>query len=165
MRYRDIPADAIPFIHTGFTDCAGVMIAGAGEPAPQLLRVAATARCDAGGARDRARRLAKRRPDVQTLMKRVSVKVDEREDPAAPGYAIYDEVTLETEGGARPLSARVTQVRGSPELPLSREELWTKFQGCVQVGTAGVAAKDLFDALMSLERLPLARNLPGLGTA
>jgi 2-methylcitrate dehydratase PrpD len=106
-----------------------------------------------------------RRADVQALMQRVVVKQDEREDPAAPGHAIYDEVTLETEGGARPLSARVTQVRGSPELPLSREELWTKFQGCVQVGTAGVPAKDLFDALMSLERLPQARNLPGLRNA
>ena len=106
-----------------------------------------------------------RRADVQALMQRVVVKVDEREDPAAPGYAIYDEVTLETDGGARPLSARVTQVRGSPELPLSREELWTKFEGCVQVGTADVPAKDLFDALMSLERLAQARDLPGLGNA
>ena len=106
-----------------------------------------------------------RRADVQALMQRVVVKVDEREDPAAPGYAIYDEVTLETGGGARPLSARVTQVRGSPELPLSREELWTKFEGCVQVGTADVPAKDLFDALMSLERLAQARDLPGLGNA
>jgi 2-methylcitrate dehydratase PrpD len=106
-----------------------------------------------------------RRPEVQALMRRVVVKQDAREDPAAPGYAIYDEVTLETEGSARPLGVQVTQVRGSPELPLSREELWTKFQGCVQAGTAGVPAKDLFDALMSLERLPQARNLPGLGTA
>ena len=38
LRYQDIPEQAISFIHTGFTDCVGVMIAGAGEPAPQLLR-------------------------------------------------------------------------------------------------------------------------------
>ena len=43
-----------------------------------------------------------RRPDVQALMKRVVVKQDEREDPAVPGHAIYDEVTLETDGGPRP---------------------------------------------------------------
>jgi hypothetical protein len=93
------------------------------------------------------------------------VKQDEREDPAVPGHAIYDEVTLETDGGTRPGSVQVTKVRGGPDLPLSREELWAKFEGCVQVGTASVPARDLFDALMSLERLPQVRNLPGLSTA
>jgi 2-methylcitrate dehydratase PrpD len=102
------------------------------------------------------------RPDVQALMKRVVVKADEREDPKMPGYAIYDEVTVETEGGARACSKQVTQVRGGPESPLNREELWAKFEGCVQVGTARVPAKTLFDSLMSLDRLAHARDLPGL---
>jgi 2-methylcitrate dehydratase PrpD len=103
-----------------------------------------------------------RRPEVQALIKRVVVKQDEREDPAVPGHAIYDEVTIESDSGAR--SMKVTRVRGGPELPLSREELWTKFEGCVQAGSTRVPAKDLFDALMSLERLPQVRNLPGLRT-
>jgi 2-methylcitrate dehydratase PrpD len=106
-----------------------------------------------------------RRPDVQALMKRVVVKQDEREDPAVPGHAIYDEVSIETASGPRPGSMKVTKVRGGPDLPLSREELWAKFEGCVQVGTLRVPARDLFDALMSLERLPQVRNLPGLRTA
>lgn len=106
-----------------------------------------------------------RRPDVQALMKRVAVTVDEREDPAAPGYAIYDEVTLEAEDGKVLGSKQVKQIRGSPDLPLSREDLWTKFEGCVQVGTAQVEARELFDALMSLERLAQIRNLPGLAAA
>jgi 2-methylcitrate dehydratase PrpD len=106
-----------------------------------------------------------RRPDVQALMKRVVVKQDEREDPAAPGHAIYDEVTLETDGGSPSGSIQVTKVRGGPDLPLSREELWAKFEGCVQAGSTRVPARDLFDALMSLERLPQVRNLPGPGTA
>jgi 2-methylcitrate dehydratase PrpD len=106
-----------------------------------------------------------RRPDVQALMQRVVVKQDEREDPAVPGHAIYDEVSIETGSGPRPRSMRVTKVRGGPDLPLSRAELWAKFEGCVQVGTARVPARDLFDALMSLERLPQVRNLPGLRTA
>src|ERR1039457_5449358 len=38
LRYPDIPKDAISFTHTGFADCVGVMIAGAIEPAPQLVR-------------------------------------------------------------------------------------------------------------------------------
>ena len=38
LQYKDIPEEAIPFIHTAFADCVGVMIAGAGEPAPQILK-------------------------------------------------------------------------------------------------------------------------------
>ena len=38
LRYGEIPKDAVAPIHTGFTDCVGVMIAGANEPAPQLLK-------------------------------------------------------------------------------------------------------------------------------
>ncbi|MFH1603855.1 MAG: MmgE/PrpD family protein [Pseudomonadota bacterium] len=100
-----------------------------------------------------------RRPDVQALMKRVALKEEKRED--ASGAAIYEEVTLET-NDAHTYSKQVTQVRGGSDLPLSREELWAKFEGCAQVGTARVSAKALFDALMSLDRLPNVRNLPGI---
>ena len=37
LRYEQIPAAAISVIPTGFTDCAGVMIAGSVEPVVQLL--------------------------------------------------------------------------------------------------------------------------------
>jgi 2-methylcitrate dehydratase PrpD len=103
-----------------------------------------------------------RRPEVQALMRRVEVKQDEREDPAVPGHAIYDEVSIEADGGPRSRSIKVTKVRGGPDLPLAREELWAKFEGCAQAGALRVPARNLFDALMSLERLPQARDLPGL---
>ena len=105
-----------------------------------------------------------RRPEVQALMQRVVVEPDDRMDTAT-GYAIYDEVTLEAEGAPQPGHARITQVRGGPDLPLAREELWAKFEDCLQAGAARVPARDLFDALMSLERLPRARDLPGFGAA
>ena len=38
LSYQDIPKEAISFIHTGFTDCVGTMLAGAREPAPQMLQ-------------------------------------------------------------------------------------------------------------------------------
>ena len=38
LRYQDIPKEAISSIRTAFTDTVAVMIAGAGEPAPQLLK-------------------------------------------------------------------------------------------------------------------------------
>ncbi|TAK54521.1 MAG: MmgE/PrpD family protein, partial [Dehalococcoidia bacterium] len=40
LRYEQIPAAAISVIQTGFTDCAGVMIAGSVEPVAQLLAAA-----------------------------------------------------------------------------------------------------------------------------
>ena len=38
LAYEAIPQSAVGVIRTGFTDCVGVMLAGASEPAPQLLR-------------------------------------------------------------------------------------------------------------------------------
>lgn len=105
-----------------------------------------------------------RRPDVQELMQRVVVKPDDRMDQAT-GYAIYDEVTLEAEGAPHPGQVQIAKVRGGPDLPLARDELWAKFEDCLQVGTTRVPARDLFDALMSLDRLPQVRDLPGLGAA
>jgi 2-methylcitrate dehydratase PrpD len=105
-----------------------------------------------------------RRPEVQAMMQRVAVEPDDRMDPLT-GYAIYDEVTLETEGGTTPRTIRVAKVRGGADLPLSREELWAKFEDCLHVGKSRAPARDLFDALMSLERQPQARDLPGLAVA
>jgi 2-methylcitrate dehydratase PrpD len=92
-----------------------------------------------------------RRQDIQALMPRVRVEPDDREDPARPGAAPYDQVIVETRDGRRLESARVTDERGSPQLPLSADELWTKFQGCLAAGRSQLAARPLFDALLSLE--------------
>jgi hypothetical protein len=62
-------------------------------------------------------------------------------------------------------SARIKQVRGGPEQPLTREELWAKFEGCVQVGPGRVPARKLFDTLMALDQVPHVSQVPGLGAA
>ena len=103
------------------------------------------------------------RPEIQALMPRVAIEIEEREDPAQPGKAIYDLVRVETTDGRRLESARITQVRGGPEQPLTSDELWTKFEGCLQVGQARVPARKLFDALMSLDQLARVSQVPGLG--
>ena len=100
------------------------------------------------------------RDEVQSLMKRVAVTPDQQED--AFGYAPFDLVTVETTDGRRIESGQISKVRGGPDLPLNREELWAKFEGCVAVGTAKVPARNLFDSLMSLDRVPRVRELPGL---
>jgi 2-methylcitrate dehydratase PrpD len=105
-----------------------------------------------------------RRPEVQALMKRVQIRPDDREDPATPGKAPYDWVIVETSDKRRLESAKVKEIRGGAELPLKREELWAKFEGCLQVNPRDFAAQDLFDALLSLDRVLHVREVPGLGS-
>jgi len=93
-----------------------------------------------------------RRPDIQALMPKVVVAPDDRIDPKRTGNAPYDQVVIETADGRRLESARVTDERGSPQLPLSREELWTKFKECFAVGNPKLDAEATFEALMSVER-------------
>jgi len=92
------------------------------------------------------------RSDIQALMPRVMVAPDDRVDPKRTGNAPYDQVVIETADGRRLESARVTDERGSPQLPLSREELWTKFKECFAVGNPKLGAEASFEALMSVER-------------
>jgi 2-methylcitrate dehydratase PrpD len=94
------------------------------------------------------------RPDIQALMPKVEVVPDDRVDPHRLGASPYDLVAIETTDGRRLESARVSLERGSPELPLSSEELWTKFEACFAVGNPRLEARAIFDALMSLERQP-----------
>jgi 2-methylcitrate dehydratase PrpD len=93
-----------------------------------------------------------RRSDIQALMPKVVVAPDDRVDPKRTGNAPYDQVVIETADGRRLESARVTDERGSPQLPLSREELWTKFKECFAVGNPKLDAEATFEALMTVER-------------
>lgn len=106
-----------------------------------------------------------RRPDVQAMIKRVTITPDDRDDPARPGYAVHDQVRVETSDGRILDSGPITKVRGDTDLPLTTEELWMKFEGCVQAGGATLPARDLFGTLMSLNRLLHVRMIPGIGAA
>jgi 2-methylcitrate dehydratase PrpD len=97
------------------------------------------------------------RRDIQALIPKVRIEPDDRVDPERPGAAPYDQVVIETVDGRRLESARIVDERGSPQLPLSVEELWAKFQGCIAVGNPKLEARALFDALMALERQPGVR--------
>jgi 2-methylcitrate dehydratase PrpD len=94
------------------------------------------------------------RGDVQALMRRVTVEPDDREDPKRSGAAPYDLVVIETRDGRRLESARITDERGSPEQPLTAEELWAKFASCLAAGNPKLEARPLFEALMRIERQP-----------
>lgn len=102
------------------------------------------------------------RPDVQTLIKKAKVTVDTREHPTRPGYAPYDQVTVQLKDGRVIKSREVVDVRGGPESPLNRDALWNKFQDCAQTGGAGDTAREIFDAFMSLETVKRISDIPGL---
>lgn len=105
------------------------------------------------------------RRDIQDLMPKVTVVPDDREDPARPGAAPYDLVVIETRDGRRLESARITDERGSPDQPLTAEELWLKFSNCLAVGNPKLPARAVFDALMSIERQPGIAALRGSSRA
>lgn len=102
------------------------------------------------------------RQDIQDLMKKVSVEADETEHPDLPGYSPFDQITVKMKNGKVIKSREVVAVRGGPDLPLSREHLWSKFEDCARVGKIEFSALSLFDALMSLETVEKVSDLPGL---
>ncbi len=104
------------------------------------------------------------RPEVQALMKRVVVRIEERDDPNRPGYALYDQVIVETRDGRRHESAKVNTIRGGPEFPLAREALWAKFDSCMRYGGTEGSTRRLFDALMALDKVAHVRELVELMT-
>jgi len=103
------------------------------------------------------------RPDVQELQKKVTVIPTDEEDPAKPGYAIFDLVEIDLKDGTKLVSDKITQVRGDASSPLKPEELWMKFEDCARAGDVrDFGARELFDALMSIETQRDVRDLPGL---
>lgn len=98
-------------------------------------------------------------PQVQSLIAKVRTEPDDRNDPKRPGFAIYDQVTVQTRDGRTLDSGPISNIRGDPEFPLKRDEVWAKFEDCVQAGNPKIAPRPLFDMVMSLDRLPAARDL------
>ncbi len=98
-------------------------------------------------------------PEIQALMKKVVIKEDTRDDPQRPGYAIHDRVVVAMQDGTLHDSGPISVVRGDPQAPLTRQELWLKFDDCVRAGAPGLKARELFEALLSL---PDAEQLAGI---
>ena len=104
-----------------------------------------------------------RREDVQALMPKVTVEPEDGEDPARPGAAPYDLVVIKTRDGRQLVSEQITDERGSPDRPLSSEELWAKFSNCLSVGNPGLPARAICDDLMAIECQPGVSTIGGLG--
>lgn len=103
-----------------------------------------------------------RRPDVQALMQKVEIEINDDYDPEWSGAALWDQVRVELHNGERLDGAQVHRARGAAELPLSDDELFEKFGTCLEAGKAGIAPEVLFGRLQNLERLS-ARELTAAG--
>ncbi len=71
-------------------------------------------------------------------------------------------MVIKTRDGRQLVSEQITEERGSPDRPLSSEELWAKFSNCLSVGNPNLRARAIFDALMAIERQPDVSAIRGL---
>jgi len=103
-----------------------------------------------------------RRPEVQQLMPRVGLVINEDYDPEMPGASRWDQVTVELTDGRKIQSEQVRRARGHAERPLGEAELFDKFRTCLDAGRARIAPDVLFGRLRRLEQIS-ARELTALG--
>ena len=100
-----------------------------------------------------------RRPDVQTAMGKVSIATVDTVAADDPVFAEFDRVQVKLTDGREILSPEMRFARGHWALPLSAEELWTKFRDCTATTLQENGAHALFDGLQALERQGNLREL------
>ena len=100
-----------------------------------------------------------RRPDVQTAMGKVSIATVDTVAADDPVFAEFDRVQVRLTDGREILSPEMRFARGHWALPLSAEELWTKFRDCTATTLQENGAHALFDGLQALERQGNLREL------
>jgi 2-methylcitrate dehydratase PrpD len=102
-----------------------------------------------------------RRPDVQAIFPRVSLEGTNATREGS-NFAPADAVEITTTAGETFKSGPVEFAKGSHELPLSREELWTKFADCLGAQFPDATKSRAFDNLMMFDRLNGAGDLASL---
>ncbi|GGE50237.1 hypothetical protein GCM10007276_29120 [Agaricicola taiwanensis] len=99
-----------------------------------------------------------RRPDVQALMERVEIRLGTEYDPRNPNAAPFDQVRIQLRTGEELEGPAVHRARGHAEAPLSDDDLYEKFEVCLEAAGVRPEASALFDRLMSIETIS-ARQL------
>jgi 2-methylcitrate dehydratase PrpD len=99
-------------------------------------------------------------PEVLRVARKVSVVHDDECEEIYPKTRL-GKVSIETQDGQR-FSAKVHHPKGSPENPLSTEELHGKFLGLAGMVISNGKAKRVLDAIQNLEAMRDVRELAGL---
>ncbi|MBV9776101.1 MAG: MmgE/PrpD family protein, partial [Acetobacteraceae bacterium] len=95
-----------------------------------------------------------RRPDVQALMRRVVTDTVREHDPALPGAAPADQVTIVLASGETLPGAKVVRATGHPSRLLSDQQIFEKFADCLEAGGSGIPAETLFGRLRAMHAMP-----------
>lgn len=96
------------------------------------------------------------RPDIQQLMRKVSITVDREYDPQTPGAAYADRVTITTRDGAQ-RSEAAHRASGHAQLPLGPGSVKNKFLECVAYGGFAGDAEVFFHELSLLQEVATLR--------
>ena len=101
-------------------------------------------------------------PAIHALMARVEAK-PHPEISADGRHPWGAEVIVHTKDGKR-LASRLDDYpsRGPAGVPMTREELWTKFSDCGQLALPAAQVTPLFDKLMAIETLTATSDLTKL---
>lgn len=101
------------------------------------------------------------RADMQAFYPKVKIVVIEEHDEREPAMAPYTQVAVRLKDGTGHDSGRLTHIHGHAWDPVTRDELWAKFQECSARSHGATEAWALFDMCMQIDRLESARALPG----
>jgi len=99
------------------------------------------------------------RPDVQNLLKRVTVVASDEVDPAWPAMARFDQVRVQLQDGTTLTSEPVYRALGDAQRPLAAADLRAKFLDCFAAGESSADAVYVLQQLQCLETLPSCRSL------
>jgi 2-methylcitrate dehydratase PrpD len=98
------------------------------------------------------------RPDVQALMRKVEIVTTSVHDPALPGAAPHDLVTVTLADGRVLAGEPVARATGHPSRPLGEQQIYDKFVDCLAAGRSPIPADMLFARLSALPSIQ-AREL------
>jgi 2-methylcitrate dehydratase PrpD len=98
------------------------------------------------------------RPDIQALMKKVEIVTTSEYDPALPGAAVSDQVTVRLANGTVLAGDPVARATGHPARPLTDQQLYDKFADCLDAGESPIPAEVLFKRLSAIQSIN-ARDL------
>ena len=104
-----------------------------------------------------------RRPEVQDLMRRVTIVDNENYDPDVLGFSLYDQVKITLRNGRVIEGPQVRHALGNVKRPLAPEDLSRKFLDCFTTAS-GIISPDvdagaLLADLQCLEAVPSVRDL------
>jgi 2-methylcitrate dehydratase PrpD len=100
------------------------------------------------------------RPDMQAFYPKVTLRPIDEEDPRDPVFSPTERVIMKLKNGEVLDSGPIATIPGYAGEPLTTEELWGKFRECTHLTHTGAQARELFELLQNVDRLPSAQALP-----